>query len=419
MEINAIVTAATIIGRYAAFHTQFERETTSMRIGIMLRHFEQKDGGVRVYTRRLLPLLFRHGREHEFVLMYQNPRLLDTYRNFPNVSELCLKLPGTVLWDQLAVPWAAAKHRLDLIFNPKFTVPLLGRAKKVFVLHGSEWFAIPEHFLWYDRIYLRCAVPLYFRAADSFISVSGAVKEDAVRYTRVPEHKVAVVHNGFDGDTFKPVGDPAQLQRVAARYRLPERFILWVGQLESRKNIRRLLQAFAVIKDRVPHDLVLVGAQRFSFPMAAGVERDLALIQELSLQDRVHFPGWIPHEDLARVYELADLFAFPSLHEGFGIPLLEAMACGCPIVTASTCAPPEVVGDAALLVDPLDVDAIAAGMLEMLSNPELARTYAARGLQRVGQFGWERCALAVLALFESLAPSTGKRTSVLLPGSSS
>jgi glycosyltransferase involved in cell wall biosynthesis len=375
----------------------------------MLRHFEQKDGGVKVYTRSLLPLLFSLGREHEFVLMYQNPRLIGTYREHANVSELCLKVPGTVLWDQVAVPRAAAKHGLDIVFNPKFTVPLIGRSRKVFVLHGSEWFAIPEHFLWYDRLYLRCAVPLYFHAATCFIAVSHAVKAEAVRAIHIPENKVAVIHNGFDNATFTPARNPLQLQDVASRYGLPKQFILWVGQLESRKNIGRLLRAFARIKDRVPHDLVLAGAQRFTFPMAAGVERDLNLVQELGIEARVHFTGWISHADLPAMYQLADLLSFPSLHEGFGIPLLEAMACGCPILTSNTCAPPEVVGDAALLIDPRDVDAIANGMLTLLSNAELRQTYAARGLERVKDFGWERCARAVLSLFESVAHSTSKQ----------
>lgn len=373
-----------------------------MRIGVMLRHFEQKEGGVKVYTRRLLPLLFSLGADHEFVLFYKNPALVGTYRRYANVQETCVKAPGTVLWDQLGVPWAATAHRIDLIFNPKFTVPLLGQARKVFVLHGSEWFAIPEQFLWYDRVYLKLAVPLYVRAADSFIAVSHAVKRDVVDHMGVDGHKVAAIHNGFDAGAFRLVNDPERLGAVASKYALPKRFILWAGQLESRKNIARLLEAFARIKDSVPHDLVLAGAQRFAFPMARGVERDLQLIQKLSLQDRVHFPGWISHEDLPAMYRLADLFALPSLYEGFGIPLLEAMACGCPVLTANTCAPPEVVGDAAVLVDPLDVDAIGRGMLEALTNVELRRANVARGLLRVRNFGWERCAREVLSLFEAL-----------------
>lgn len=374
-----------------------------MRIGIMLRHYEQKEGGVKVYTRCLLPLLFSIGAEHRYVLIYQNPRLIGTYAAYPNVEEIALRVPGTVLWDQVGIPWVAARKRLDLIFNPKFTVPLLGRTRKVFVLHGSEWFVIPEHFLWYDRLYLRYAVPRYFHATSAFIAVSEAVKRDAVKYMRVSDSKVTAIANGFDPDRFRVIEDRARLRAVADKYSLPEKFILWAGQIESRKNLGRLLQAFALLREQIPHQLVLAGAQRYTFPMAAGAQRDLELIQQLGLRDRVQLTGWISHEDLPAVYNLADLFAFPSLYEGFGIPLLEAMACGCPIVTATTCAPPEVTGAAACLVDPLDVEAIAAGMREMLGDEQLRRIKIGYGLERAKGFSWERCAREVLALFESLA----------------
>jgi hypothetical protein len=299
-------------------------------------------------------------------------------------------------------------------------VPLLGKAKKVFVLHGSEWFVIKDQFLWYDRIYLKHAVPVYFRFANAIIAVSRAVKRDAVKAMAVSEEKVAAIQNGFDPAVFRVIEDRDRLRRVATTYVLPERFILWVGQIESRKNIGRLLQAFARIKDRIPHQLVLAGEQRFSFPMAAGAARDLKLIEDLGLKDRVHFTGWIPHEDLAAVYALADLFAFPSLHEGFGIPLLEAMACACPIMTANTCAPPEVVGEAGFLVDPLSVDDIAAGMLEALTDDSLRETKVAYGLQRVKNFSWEKCASEILALFETLAhpASRWQETSVVVRQSS-
>jgi glycosyltransferase involved in cell wall biosynthesis len=379
-----------------------------MKIAVMLRHFEQKDGGVKVYTRKVLPLVFSLAPQHNFVLLYQNPELIGTYRDYANVEEVCVGLVGSVLWDQIGVPWAARRHHVDLIFNPKFTVPLLGKAMKVFVLHGSEWFAINDQFLWYDRLYLKYAVPIYFRYANAIIAVSHAVKRDAVKFMGVSEAKVAAIQNGFDPSVFRAIADRDRLQRVAATYALPDQFILWVGQIESRKNIGRLLQAFARIRDRIPHQLVLAGEQRFSFPMAAGAARDLKLIEDLGLKNRVHFTGWIPHEDLAAVYVLADLFALPSLYEGFGIPLLEAMACECPIVTANTCAPPEVAGEAAYLVDPLNVDAIAEGMLEMLTNDPLRETKVAYGLQRVKNFNWEKCAREILTLFETLAHSASR-----------
>jgi glycosyltransferase involved in cell wall biosynthesis len=372
----------------------------------MLRHYEQQEGGVKVYTKRLLPLLFSYGTQHHYVLIYQNSKLLGTYANYPNVEEVAVGIPGTVPWDQIAVPWIARKKRLDLIFNPKFTVPFFTRAKTMFVLHGSEWFVIPEHFLRHDRWYFNAFVPLYCRHADAFIAVSHAVKADVVEHTGVDPRKVFPIHNGFDPGLFQPVRDPERLRAVREKYKLPERFILWCGQIESRKNVARLLRAFAQIKDAVPHTLVLAGEQRWS------TQAELQVMQELNLGDRVYFPGWIDHGDLPAVYSLAALFAFPSLYEGFGIPLIEAMACGCPIVTANTCAPPEVLDGSGCLVDPLKVEEIAAGMKKVLLDPELRAGMIERGIERAKAFGWEQCARQVLAVFDALAPSATPATSL-------
>jgi O-antigen biosynthesis alpha-1,2-mannosyltransferase len=380
-----------------------------MRIGVMLRHFEQKEGGVKVYTRSLLPRLFSLGAAHQFILIYQNPALVGTYGDYPNVEETSLTLPGSVLWDQVGIPRIAARQKLDLVFNPKFTVPLLGSFRKAFVLHGSEWFVIPHHFLWYDRLYLKLAVPLYLRAANALIAVSYAVRRDALRCTRVAPAKVTAIQNGYDTSRFRLMHDRDRLRAVSERYRLPERFVLWAGQIESRKNIGRLLQAFARAARQIPHTLVIAGAQRFTFPMAVGAERELQLIDKLGLRDRVHFAGWVSHEDLPALYNLAELFLLPSLHEGFGIPLLEAMACGCPIVTANTCAPPEVTDGAAFLVDPLNIDSIAWGIKEVLRDKDLRTSMIARGLERSRDFSWERCAREVLAFLESLAPARSEQ----------
>ncbi|HEX4241924.1 MAG TPA: glycosyltransferase family 1 protein [Steroidobacteraceae bacterium] len=367
-----------------------------MKIAIMLRHFEQQEGGVKVYTKKLLPLLFSLGARHRYVLIYQNPKLIGTYSRFDNVEEVAATMPGTVPWDQIAVPWIARRKKVDLIFNPKFTVPFLTRAKTMFVLHGSEWFVIPEHFKKHDQMYFNAFVPLYCRSADAFIAVSHAVKADVVEHVGVDPAKVHAVHNGFDPTLFHQVTDQERLETVRQRYQLPERFILWCGQIESRKNVARLLRAFAAIADRVPHQLVLAGEQRWS------THAELEVIRELGIEPRIQFPGWIEHGDLPAVYSLADLFAFPSLYEGFGIPLIEAMACGCPIVTANTCAPPEVLAGSGRLVDPLSVEDIAAGMLEVLVNRPLRETMIAKGVERARDFGWERCARAVLDVFDSL-----------------
>lgn len=366
------------------------------KIGIMLRHYEQHEGGVKVYTQNLLPRLFSMDSKNTYVLMYQNSNLLGTYSAYPNVDEVVLSVPGKILWDQLAVPWIAKKKRLDLVFNPKFTIPFLCKAKKVFVLHGSDWFVNSEGYLWYDRWYFRTSVPLYCRYADAFISVSHAVKKDVVQFTGVDPDKVIPIYHGFDHTRFHVMKDSALLERVRQKYQLPKQFILWVGQIYPTKNIGRLLHAFSQIKDKVPHQLVIAGEHLW------GAKDALQSIRDLKIHDRILFTGWVSHDDLPVLYNLAELFVLPSLYEGFGIPLLEAMACGCPVLTSKTASPPEVMDGAAYLVDPLEVNEIAEGTLEMLSSLPRREEMIKRGLQRVKSFNWESCAEKTLAVLESL-----------------
>jgi len=365
-----------------------------MRIGIMLRHYEQHEGGVKHYTKTLMPLLFSLGAQHQFILIYQNPKLVGTYAGYPNVEEVVARIPGALLWDQVAVPWVIRNKSLDIIFNPKFTIPFFTKPKKVFVLHGSEWFAIPKHFKWVDQMYFGNLVPLYCRYADAFIAVANAVKADAVHYVKADPKKIFPIHNAIDPKQFYFIDDVDRLQAVRTKYNLPERFILWVGQIESRKNVKRLLRAFSVISKDFPHRLVIAGEQRWS------TKEELSEVRDLAIEERVQILGWVSHDDLPAIYRLADLFAFPSLYEGFGIPLVEAMACGCPILTATTCAPPEVVDGAACLVDPYDVKAIAQGMRTILLDTNLRQRMVARGLERAKDFSWEKCARQVLGVLE-------------------
>jgi glycosyltransferase involved in cell wall biosynthesis len=374
-----------------------------MRIGIMLRHYEQHEGGVKHYTKTLLPLLFSLGTQHQYTLIYQNPKLLGTYAGFPNVEELVSRMPGTLLWDQVAVPWVTRNKQLDIIFNPKFTIPFFTRAKTIFVLHGSEWFVIPDVFIWYDNLYTNRMVPLYCRHADAFISVADAVKADAVKYAHADPKNIYTVHNAIDPKQFYFIDDIEQLRSVRSKYRLPEKYIVWVGQIDGRKNVKRLLQAFAQVAGEFPHNLVIVGEQR------RGGEEELSVINELGIADRVNFIGWVQHDDLPAIYRMADLFSFPSRYEGFGIPLVEAMACGCPIVTANTCSPPEVVDGAALLVDPYDVAAIAEAMRMVLRDRSLREKMIARGLERAKDFSWDKCARQVLAVFDAVAGPHAKK----------
>lgn len=371
-----------------------------MRILVMLRHLDQHEGGVKVYTQNVLPHLFTLGREHHFIAVYRNRDHLGTYAHFPNVEEIAIPTRSLLSWDQIVIPRVAAKKKVDLIFNPKFTAPLRGAARRVFVLHGSEWFKLPRHHTLIDRVYVRTMFPLYCRAADRVITVAETVKRHAVAHTRIAAEKFVPIHNGYDPQRFRLVNDAAMLRSVKAKYDLPDQFLLWVGQFDTRKNLGGLLKAFARLADEVPHDLVLVG------PKTWNVGPELDLIEELHLQERVHLTGFIAHDDLPAVYNLASAFVFPSLCEGFGIPLLEAMACGTPIVTASTGSPPEVVSDAALTTDPHDVEQLASAIRSVLGDLHTRQRLIAAGLERAKHFSWERCASALLSTFAAVAGVT-------------
>lgn len=365
-----------------------------MRIGFMLRNLSEK-GGIQVYTRNLLEELIALESPHTFVLLYRDPAYLGTYAGRPRVEEVVLPFPTKLLWDQVAVPRAARRLGLDLIINPKLSVPVLTRVPTVFTLHGAEQFAVPQVFGRVDRFYTAIMMPIYCRSAAAIISTTRMGVDEIVRYVGADRRKLYPVHEAAHR-RFRRL-DPEACAEVRERYRLPDRFILFVGGLNPLKNFSNLLRAYRLVADHVPHDLVVVGFLRWKYA------RDVALIDELGIGARVVRPGFIPDEDLPAVYNLAEALMLPSLYEGFGIPVLEAMACGCPVVTTTTGCSPEVAGDAALLVDPYHVEDIARGMRRVIGEPDLRRSLIERGLARAAEFSWQRAARESLAVYEQAA----------------
>ncbi|MFQ5998545.1 MAG: glycosyltransferase family 4 protein [Candidatus Bathyarchaeia archaeon] len=366
-----------------------------MKIGVMLRHFKRQPGGLGTYTNNLLDYLLKIDTKNHYVFTYKDENLLGSYLPYPNVEEIVVRSSSNLTWDQIAIPTVAKRKELDLIFNPKLTVPIFSRCKKLFTMAGGDWFVFPHNYVWYDRIYHKVFAPLYFRSADAIISISESATQDIINNVKVDEEKIHTIHLGVN-EHFRPIDDEQHLEAVARRYNLPEHFILFVGQIYPMKNVGGIIKAFAKFHKQIPHKLVIVGKPGLKY------KKELALIDKYNLGKHVTLIGWIPYEDLPAFYNLAELFLFPSLYEGFGIPLLEAMACGCPVVTSNRGATGEVVGDAAMLVDPTDASSISNGVYDVMTQPELRQDLIDRGFKRVKNFSWERCARETLALFESL-----------------
>jgi glycosyltransferase involved in cell wall biosynthesis len=372
-----------------------------MKIAIMLRALDEK-GGIGVYSRNLLDELLAVDDKNHYVLFYRNREHLGRHGHCPNVTERFLAAPNKLFWDQIAVPYACWREKVDVVFHPKFTAPLLAPCPAVMVVHGADWL-IPEQALFYGRFNvwaMRLTLPLYFRKCTRVISVSQLTTDNFNRLLKLPPDKLQTVYFG-PARHFRRETGPAVLERVRQRYQLPEKFILTLTKLaggDERKNFGRVLQAYARYHRQAPgaHKLVVGGKdchhlrQRYAIP-DDGYGRD------------VLFPGWIDQADLPAVYSLADLYLYPSNLEAFPIPLTEAMACGTPIVTSDANGLEEIAADAALLVDPQDDAAIAAAICRVLSDRALRADLSARGLARSGRFNWRRCAQEITGILNHLA----------------
>lgn len=366
-----------------------------MRIAVMLRHYDQHQGGVRVYTRRLLEAMFGLERRHEFVLLYRSPALLGTYAGVPGVEEVALPAGSVLTWDQFAVPSAVRRLGLDLLFNPKYSIPLRAGCPAVWVCHGLDWYVMPWASRRVDRLSHRFLVPRYAARAAAIIAVSEITRRHVMEYLRVPPERVATVYSGVD-DVFRRPVDAAVADTVRRKYALPPRYLLYAGAIYPPKNFTRLVRAYARVGPERGLPLVVAGGENRFLS-----ERELREPEALGIERWVHRPGWVPQEDLAAVYAMAEALLLPSLFESCGLPVLEAMAAGCPVVTADRYGTKELAEHAAVLVDPESVDGIAEGIRRVLDDAPLRAQLIAAGRERSRDFTWGRCAAETLRVLEA------------------
>jgi glycosyltransferase involved in cell wall biosynthesis len=362
----------------------------------MLRHYDQHGGGVRVYTQALLRSIFDLRTDHEFILLYRNPRLLGTYGAEPRVQEFALPSRSVLAWDQVAVPGAAKRYGIDLLFNPKYSIPLRAPCPAVWVCHGLDWYVMPWASRRIDRFSHRFLVPRYAARAAAIVAVSDITRQHVMHYLRVPPERVATVYSGVD-DRFRQPRDPAREARVRAKYDLPARFLLYAGAVYPPKNFTRLIRAYARVGPGRGIPLVVAGGENRFLS-----ENELREPEALGVDAWVRRPGWIEQDELADFYAMADALLLPSLFESCGLPVLEAMASGCPVVTADRYGTKELAEGAAVLVEPESVESIAAGIERVLDDLELRHRLIAAGRERSAPFTWRRCAADTLRVLEQV-----------------
>jgi glycosyltransferase involved in cell wall biosynthesis len=372
-----------------------------MRICINASPAVHHIAGLGRYTQELMAALLDIDSENEYVAFYNRPSEARVDPPLDRLPHLTTNL-DTKPWRMSAlvahfarIPQDRLFPAIDLFHATDHLLPRLTRAKSVFTLHDLVFRFYPHTHKPLNRWFLTLTMPRFLRAADAVIAVSESTKRDAIQAYGIDEAKITVIYEGVS-DHFRRVS-PEAIVAVRHKYSLPDEFILSLGTIEPRKNLTSLLEAYHTLRNEgSPLGLVIVGKKGWLY---SGFFNRM---HELGLEHDVVFPGFVPDEDLPALYSTADLFVFPSLYEGFGLPVLEALACGTPVVASNASSLPEVAGEAALLVDPSSVEALVRAVKDVLGNRELREDLRERGPKQAARFNWQRAARDTLAVYTSL-----------------
>jgi len=351
-------------------------------------------GGPRTYVLGLLDALLQVDSANEYVIFYNDPVHLGRY---PRAKEVVLpgKSPLARLWrEHVLLPLACRKERVDLLHCPKSAIPVFSPCPVVVTLHDLIPLKHPETEKFSARLYWRLQIPIAARRATFIITDSEHARREILADFACPPEKVRAIMLGFDPRMLVQ-REAVETDAILSKYGIPAEYLLYVGTIQPRKNLDTLIEAFARLKrgDGSRHKLVIVGRKGWLY------KRLFARIKELGLESEIIFTGFVPDEELPYIYDRATVFVYLSLFEGFGLPPLEAMACGVPVITSNTTSLPEVVGAAGITLTPTDVDGLTAALKRVLADPTLAAGMREAGRSRARLFSWERAARETLAIY--------------------
>jgi len=367
-----------------------------VRIAIDARKL--RDYGIGTYVRNLLRELASQDDRHTFVLLCRQSDADAIRALSPRFEPLVERAGNYSMREQFSVPRALRRCGVDLFHAPHYVVSPFVRCPFVVTIHDCIHLRFPQYLP--NRaayIYAKSMMTMSARRARRILTVSNASKEDILHYLKVPADKVEVIYNGLDVRLVAPP-TAEEVERVRDRFMLDSRFVLYTGNIKPHKNVDRLIEAYALLRRQGVEDvqLLIIGEEISRYP---NLRR---LVHRHQLHRHVRFFGFVPDETLAVLYRLASVFVFPSLYEGFGLPPLEAMAAGAPVITSNVSSLPEVVGDAAVLIDPMDAGTIADAMARVLGDADLRAELIRRGHERVKAFSWERSVARVRQVYEEL-----------------
>lgn len=341
--------------------------------------------GTEHYALELIRALIRHNKQHQFTLYFRNAPSKDL---FPATELVRIRvIPFKRAWTHLRFAAAIWKDRPDLTFVPAHTLPFFFPGKALVTVHDLGYKYFPEAHTHFSRTYLDWTTRYSARRATHILADSQATSEDLQKFYGIHPDKISVVYPGVEAPAIHPVD-------LQAKYNIPDRYLLFIGTLQPRKNIQRIVQAYTAYRKQTdnPLGLVLAGGKGWLYDdnWVEGMEG-------------VYLTGYIDEMDKGALYQQAEALIFPSLFEGFGFPVLEAMHCGSPIIGSTTSSLPELVSDAGLQVDPLNTEAITQAIIQITSDADLRKTLIERGYEQVKRFTWDAAALRVLQIINDTA----------------
>jgi glycosyltransferase involved in cell wall biosynthesis len=373
-----------------------------LRIGIDVSRTSREKTGVGYYISNLVGALASIDRDNEYVLYpYFWHCFPPDYQNIsiPNQANFQLHRDTRSL-DQIIRAWRSAKPDrvlgpIDVLHSPNLTAPRLKKAKLVVTIHDLSFLVYPEFHTRENLRFSKQQTAMATKYALKIIAVSHHTKQDLIDYYSIPGERIHVIYQASK-KVYYPERNVDFIQRCLARLHIYKNFILFVGSLEPRKNVRTLIQAYAEYLKADPDQYLLVIAGGRGW-----LNDDIyALVAELGIERHVRFLGYIQESDLRCLYSVAKVFVYPSLYEGFGLPPLEAMACGAPVITSHTSSLPEVVGDAAILIDPYNVEELLHALRTVLLDNDLRLQLRKKSLERAKLFSWTRTAQETLAVYQ-------------------
>jgi glycosyltransferase involved in cell wall biosynthesis len=369
-----------------------------LKIGIIYGGISEQKTGMGHYLHQVMLAMKRLAPDHRYVLIDHRRHPIPFRDQFENVI---IDLPRHPLGITRWMLWEVSKtlHQFDVVFSPglygPFRIPQ--GVASVMVVHDLTHYLFPRFFSFnpVQKVLDRLAFPAMVGRYDHILAVSEATRNDLASLFKVPDERITVAYHGAE-EAFQPRTEDEEQGKFLKTKGLKKPFILFLGTLEPRKNIATLLRAFEGIMNQIPHDLVLVGQRGWkSEPIFKEMERP-------EIKQRVHWVGYVSDPERVFFYQAADFLVYPSWYEGFGMPLLEAMQCGCPVITSKVSAMPEVVGEAGIVIDPSQTEDLKKAMLRLIHEPGRAEKMKQAGLEQAKKFSWEISARKTLEVFEKV-----------------